>query len=160
MGWESMTALVQVFMDPYYNYRKNMPLGSLSTVFSVEVLAILRYTEILLNKNLIRREVHNCFDSKAALAALVKATSESSLVWECMQVLGKVGELNKVTLVWIPKHQGIPGNEEADRLATEEDTEIPPNQFTGILFSVGKKTHQQAFGTEASGQVAGNSPKC
>ena len=56
-----------------------------------------------------------------------------------MQVLGKVIEFNKVNLMWIPEHQGIPGNEEADRLAKEGTTEVSPNQFTAISFSVGKK---------------------
>jgi hypothetical protein len=35
-------------------------------------------------------------------------------------------------------HQGIPGNEEADRLAKERAVEVPPNQFAAIPFSVGK----------------------
>jgi ribonuclease HI len=56
-----------------------------------------------------------------------------------MQVLGKLSELNKVTLVWTPGHQGIPGNKEADRLAKEGAAEVPPNQFTAIPFSVCKK---------------------
>ena len=31
-----------------------------------------------------------------------------------MQLLGRLSELNKVTLVRIPEHQGIPGNKETD----------------------------------------------
>jgi hypothetical protein len=122
-------------------------------VTTAKVMAILRRSELLLSKNLMRRRIHMCCDSRAALAALAKTTTESSLVWECMQVLGRLSEFNKVTLVWIPRHQGIPAKEEADRLAKEGAMEVSPNQFTGIPFSVGKKTHQEAFGTETSGQV-------
>ena len=110
-------------------------MGSLSKVFSAEVITILRYTELLLTKNLMKRRIHICSDSRAALVELAKTATESSLVWECIQVLGKVSEFNKITLVWIPWHQGTPGNEEADRLAKE----VPPNQFTAIPFSVRKK---------------------
>ena len=54
-------------------------------------------------------------------------------------MLGKLSEFNKVTLVWIPGHEGIPDNEEADRLAEEGAIEVPPNQFTVTPFRVGKK---------------------
>jgi hypothetical protein len=54
-------------------------------------------------------------------------------------MLGKLSKFNTVTLVWIPRCQGIPGNEEADRLAKEGAIEVPLNQFTVVPFSVGKK---------------------
>jgi ribonuclease HI len=50
---------------------------------------------------------------------------------------GKTCELNKVSLVWISGHQGIPGKEEEDRLAKEGTVEVSPNQFTVRTFSVG-----------------------
>jgi hypothetical protein len=56
-----------------------------------------------------------------------------------MQVLGRLSELNKVTLVRIPEHQEIAGNHEAHRLAKEGTTEVPPSQITAIPFSVTKK---------------------
>jgi ribonuclease HI len=121
-----------------YKYRESIPMGSLSTVFSAEVMTILWCTELLLTKNLTRRRIHICSDSRVAIAALAKTTTESSLVWKCMQVLEKLSKSNKVTLMWIPGHQGIQGNEEADTLAKEGAVEVPPNQFAAIPFSVGK----------------------
>jgi hypothetical protein len=49
-------------------------------VFSAEVLAILRCTELLLTKNLIRKRIHICSDSRAAITALAKTTTKSFLV--------------------------------------------------------------------------------
>jgi hypothetical protein len=40
--------------------------------------------------------------------------------------------------MWIPRRQGIPDNEEADRLAQEGPVEVSANQFVAIPFSVGK----------------------
>jgi hypothetical protein len=85
------------FNGPLYNYRKSIPMGSLSTVFSAKVMAILRCTELI--KNLMRKRIHICSDSTAALAALAKTTTESFLVWKCMQVLRKLSEFKKVILV-------------------------------------------------------------
>jgi ribonuclease HI len=99
-------------------------MGSLSTAFSAEMTAILRCTELLLTKNLMNR-IHIWSDSRAALAVLTKTTTKSSLVWKCMQVLGKLSELNKVTLACIPRHQGVPGSKEADRLAKKVAIKVP-----------------------------------
>jgi ribonuclease HI len=122
-----------------------MLMGSLSMVFCAKGMAILGCTELLLTKNLMRRRTHICSDSRAALAALAKTTTQLSLVWECMQVLGKLNEFNKLTLVWIPGHQGILGNEEADRLAKGGATEVPSNQFTAIPFSVRKNSSRNSW---------------
>jgi hypothetical protein len=102
-------------------------------------MAILRCTEILLTKKLMRWRINICSVRRASLTAPTKTTTKSSLLWECIQVLGTLIELNKVTLLCIPEHQGMPGNEEADRLTKEGVIEVPPNQFSAITFTAVKK---------------------
>jgi hypothetical protein len=43
---------------PFYNYRESIPMGSLSTVFSADVMAILRCTELLLTKSYKKENTH------------------------------------------------------------------------------------------------------
>jgi hypothetical protein len=57
---------------PLYKYKERIPMGILSTVFSAELMAILRCTELLLTKNVIRRRMHISCDTRTALAGLVK----------------------------------------------------------------------------------------
>jgi hypothetical protein len=61
-------------MDQEMTRGKIIPMGSLSTVFLTEVMAILKCTEILVSKNVTRTRIHNYSDSRAAIAAL-------ALVW-------------------------------------------------------------------------------
>ena len=112
-------------------------MGSLSTVFQVEVMAILRCTELLLFKNITRR-THICSDKRAAMATLVKST-QSALVWKSMQVLEKLSGSKKGTSIRTPRQHGIPGNEETDKLAKERTNEVPTDQTVDIPFVVGKE---------------------
>jgi ribonuclease HI len=75
-------------------------------------------------KNVPRRRIHTCSD-RAATAKLAKTTIESAFVCKRMQAVEKISGRNKITLVWIPGHHGIPGNEEAENLAKEETNKFP-----------------------------------
>jgi len=74
------------------------------------------------------------------------------MVWECMQVLEKVPASNTVTLVWIPEHHGIPGNEEADKL-TKEGTKVSSNQTAWHSLCCGQRSHHKSLETGAPEQV-------
>ncbi|XP_032689440.1 uncharacterized protein LOC116852838 [Odontomachus brunneus] len=88
----------------------------------------------------IRLPIHPNTDiCRAALGALEGTTTESSVVWDCKQALNKLGETNKVTIIWIPGHRGLHGNEVADGLAKLGTLEDPVEQEMGIPFAVGKE---------------------
>ncbi|XP_043468334.1 uncharacterized protein LOC122502375 [Leptopilina heterotoma] len=63
------------------------------------------------------KRISICVDSQAALWALKNHTIESKLVWECRSVLDELGSANKLSLIWVPGHLGIKGNERVDVLA-------------------------------------------
>jgi len=67
--------------------------------------------------------------AKQLLMPLIRPPQNlSSVVWDYMLALNRLGESHELTLVWVPGHQSIPGNEIADRLAnlgTLMDPEAP-----------------------------------
>jgi D-serine deaminase-like pyridoxal phosphate-dependent protein len=77
-------------------------MGSLFTVFQAEVMVILRCTELLLSKNIMKRRIHICSDSRAATAALAKTTTKLALVWDSMQALEKLSGSNIVAQYGYP----------------------------------------------------------
>ena len=57
--------------------------------------------------------------SQAALKALSGPKVISRLVEECQEALSALAALNEITLIWVPGHHGILGNEMADKLARQ-----------------------------------------
>jgi len=106
---------------PRDNHRESIPIGRLSSVSQAEETAVLRCTELLLPKNVKRRRIRICSDSRVAIAALAITTTESALVWDSMQALEKPSGSNKVTLVRIPGRHEVTGKEEADKLVKRRD---------------------------------------
>jgi hypothetical protein len=101
------------------NRSLNFPLGKFATVFQTEVYAILQYARENIRRAYKNKQILIFSDSQAALKALSSPKVTSALVAECLDTLSALACLNEVTLVWVPRHQGILGNEETDRLARQ-----------------------------------------
>jgi Ribonuclease HI len=80
-------------------------------------------------------------DSQAALKALQSVTAKSKLVLECLGCLNELATHNAVQLVWVPGHEGILGNERADKLAKKgADTPFTgPESGPGLPWRVDKR---------------------
>ena len=65
-----------------------------------------------------------CTYSTAALTALERDHTTWKLVWECIQTLNKLRDIRTFTLVWVPGHAGVQGNEKAGELAERGSREL------------------------------------
>ena len=93
------------------------PLGPLTTVFQAETVAVSEAARELLDLEVKNKKILFLVDSQSAIQALGKYITQGSLVKEAKENLNRLSVSNKVTIQWIPGHEGYMGNEVADRLA-------------------------------------------
>jgi ribonuclease HI len=121
---------------PSFKFHK--ALGTTPTIFQAEVHAIeICARRCLQRGDLKNRHTYIVSDSQAALKALSSQRIESKLVSDCVKTLKQVTKRSKLTLMWVPGHQGIEGNELADKLAKRGSESIfyGPEPFCGLGYS-------------------------
>lgn len=108
--------------------------GQFATVFLTEVYAILNVACWIIENRWKGRSIGICSDSQAALKAIANPVSSSKLVSECKLKLNSVAKRNRLTLMWVPGHCGVDGNELADELANLGSATKPlgPEPILGI----------------------------
>lgn len=85
-------------------------------------------------RELSDKDIFICTDSQTAIEAVSSPVVGSRSVYDCKVRLNELSNLNRVTLLWVPGHEGIPGNEKADELAGlgAEARFIGPEPMFGI----------------------------
>src|SRR6201996_8072571 len=85
--------------------------GEYATVYQTELLAISRICKSDSICDLLGKDIYIRTDSESAIKAVSSPLVTSRSVWERKTDLNDLGNRNKVTLMRVPSHHGIPGNE-------------------------------------------------
>jgi ribonuclease HI len=94
-----------------------------ATIMQAETIAIQICVEEMISQAIKGKNIFIFSDSQAAIKALTHHIIKANTVRECSERLNLLGSENTVRISWVPGHEGITGNETADKLA-KEGTEL------------------------------------
>ncbi len=97
--------------------QKSTYLGKMPTVYQAEVNAIYEASEALISKQISGKTINFYTDSKSTMEKLSITRLSGSQEIQTKESLNKLSIYNDVKLHWIKAHEGLLGNEIADRLA-------------------------------------------
>ena len=112
---------------PQTQVAKSFALGSHTTIFQSETFGISYCCKELLKINCNNIPISICSDSQSSLKAISAYKIYSSQVLECRDYVQKLASNNQVSLIWVPGHSNIQGNEIAIDLARSGAESVPPS---------------------------------
>ena len=95
----------------------SLQLDKYATVIQTEIVAVMTAAQTLHHSGFEGKIIKIFTDSKACIHAISSNRTTSKTVVVCQKALNLIGSRNIVSLVWVPSHMGIKGNECSDFLA-------------------------------------------
>lgn len=108
------------FIIPEFGKKVGKRINNGLSVFTGEMLALLLAVQWVEENKPLRTII--CSDSSSSLISLDNNHSESrpDILLEVLQTIFRINMMGLViSFVWVPAHYGVPGNEEADKIAKE-----------------------------------------
>ncbi|WP_333765062.1 ribonuclease H family protein [Streptomyces sp. IBSBF 2390] len=121
--------------------RRSFRLPNECTVFQGEIYAVKLAADSILNLHSLglldssTRSIAISVDSQGDLKAMDFLTTSSTLVRDCKISLNQLSSKFTVTLMWVPGHSNVEGNELADLLARQCVMQCEEKILGSILFS-------------------------
>jgi hypothetical protein len=118
-----------------------------ATIFQCEMFAILKSAEWI-NKHKKYENIYILSDSQSSLKALNKSYTKSSITMNTLNELNKGSKTNNITLLKVPAHTGLRGNDRADLLAKlgttrSEITHKVRRSVNSAIFELKENLHKE-----------------